>query len=358
MRLLALVLASAACGTPTADPVFLTTPEIPAVPDFRPVPTRTAPDPIEDQLVLRLERGRTAPDEFDVVNSPGALRGEEGGRPTVIVFAPGVLPDEGRQAIEAALLRRGFAVLDQPGAESDYLFQVDVLEITPSTDRAFRIADRPETRAHVEENPGLAVGDGVNSLPASIPSRWYRARFVARLLDVETGSIVWLGDHELESPAAEERGITIRIDTERRVENEREVNGRITDYNARGARLTEEARELRTSLAATYVEGSQAREFERDEEVVEWQERLRAEAARLEREYRDTLDELASLAAAPPRPEDAPWAFYYEVGAPLVEPDLSPDGAEAPAAQEALANHRARLIRTVVTALIDTILIG
>lgn len=328
------------------------------MPEFRELPAREAPEPIADQLVIRLERGRTAPDEFDVVNSPGALRGEEDARPSVIVFAPGVLPDGGRQAIEAALLRRGFAVLDQPGAESDYLFQVDALEVSPSTDRAFRIADLPETRAHVEENPGLEVGPGVNELPATIPSRWYQTRFVARLVDVETGSIVWLGDHDLESPAAEERGITIRIDTERRVENEREVNGRIADYNARGRQLVEKARELRASLAATYAEGSETRVFERDEEVVEWQERIRAQAARLEREYRDTRDELVGMAANPPRAEDAPWRFYYEVGAASVEPDLSPDQTDSPAAREMLANHRARLVRTVVTALIDTILIG
>jgi len=378
-----------------AEPVFVSpTPDLEAIPVVQPLPTREPPPVIQDELVLRVPPGPTAPDEFDVVNSPGALSGPDGGRPGAIIYAPGVLPDDGLQVIETALLRHGFAVLDQTGIErridalrdslgapplapgrtpdlsqviravqsgerpADYLFLVERFSVTPASDRALDIGGLPETRAHAEQNPGLRIGEGVGEIPDRVPTRWYRAEMSARLLDVGTGSIVWLGSHDVESPDAEPDGILVRIATERRVANVESINGAITDWNERTAELAREARDLREEIRAVYVEGSQSRTFESEEAALAWTRSTAADADRLERSYRDLIERLSELAASPPAEVALPWDMYYVVESPKLDPDFSSEGSGSAARGEQIEAHLERLVRAVATALVNTIVIG
>lgn len=389
-----LLIGATGCGTPVAEPVFATpTPTLDAIPAVQPLATRTPPPVIQDELVLRVPPGSTAPDEYDVVNSPGAVSGPEGARPGAVIYAPGVLPDGGMQAIETALLRHGFAVLDQAGVDAriralrdslgappvapgrtpdlsqviravqsgdrpaDYLFLIERFAVLPAVDRELAVGSRPEARAHAEQNPGLRIGDGVGQLPRSIPTRWYRAELSARLLDVGTGSIVWLGSHDLESPDAERDGISVRIQTERRVANVESINGAITDWNARTAALAAEATALREEIRGVYAEGSQARTFDSDEAALAWQRSTAAEAERLEREYRDVVERLSDLAGSPPVETEMAWDTFYVVGAPALDPDFAADGAAGPGRNERIEAHLLRLVRTVATSLINTIVI-
>lgn len=388
-------IATGACSAPIAEPVFTTAvPTLETIPIVQPLPARRPPPDIQDELVLRVPPGPTAPDEFDIVNSPGAVPGPEGARPGAIIYAPGVLPPGGLQAVETALLRHGFAVLDQTGIDrritalrdslgappvapgrtpdlaqviravqsgerpADYLFLVERFTVSPASDRALEIGGLPETRAHAEQNPGLRIGDAVGEIPTRIPSRWYRTQISARLLDVGTGSIVWLGSHDVESPDAEPDGIVVRISTERRVANVDRINGGIADWNERTAEMAQEARLLQGEIRDVYAVGSEARTFDSEEAALAWQRSTRAEADRLEREYRDLLERLNELASSPPVEYEMEWDTYYVVDTPRLDPDFSSDGAEDAARGERIEAHLERLVRTVATSLINTIVIN
>ncbi len=377
-----------------AEPVFVTpSPTFEPVPRVQPLAPRTPPPIIQDELVLRVPPGPVAPDEFDVVNSPGAVSGPERTRPGAIIYAPSELPEGGRAAVETALLRHGFAVLDQTGIErridalrdslgapplapgrtpdlsrviravqsgerpADYLFLVERFSISPASDRSLDIGRLPETRAYAEQNPGLRVGDAVGDVPTQVPTRWYRAEMSARLLDVGTGSIVWLGSHDVESPDAESDGIMVRIATERRVANVETINSAIADWNERTVQLTQEARDLQQEIRGVYAEGSQSRTFETEEAALAWQRTTAAEADRLEENYRDVLARLTQLASSPPPAIELPWDTYYVVGRPQLDPDFSADGSEDAARGERIQAHLERLVRTVATSLINTIII-
>jgi hypothetical protein len=381
------------CGTPTAEPVFSVVPQLPAIPDVRPLPPRDPPPPIRDTLVLRIAPGSIAPDEFDVVNSPGAVRDEEGQRPSVVVFGTTGLPEGGRSAIESALLRHGFAVLENsaiqrrieavrdslgmlplpPGrmpdmarvlaaaqsvpSPADYLFQVERFVVERSDDRSLRIGNRPETRAHVEANPGLSVGEGPGQVPREVPSGWYRTEISARLLDVGTGSIVWLGSHDLESPVAEPDGLEVRIATERVVADVGRINAALATWNDSATALAAAATAVRADLREVYAEGSRSREFDSDEAALAWQRQTVADADRLNRRYRDLVEALSDLTSTPPSEYREPWTFSYVVGRAVVDPDLAADGATEVGRSRVIEAHLDRLVRAVATALVNTIVI-
>jgi hypothetical protein len=385
--------ALAACGTPTAEPVFSVAPQLPAIPEVRPLPPRDPPPPIRDTLVLRITPGSIAPDEFDVVNSPGAVRDDEARRPSVVVFGAVGLSTRGRSAVESALLRHGFSVLEQSAVEqrldeirdsveaippppggmpdmsrvlaaaqsvpspADYLFQVERLVVEASDDRSLRIGNRPETRAHVEANPGLSVGGDAGQVPSELPSRWYRTEMSARLLDVGTGSIVWLGSHDLESPDAEPDGLEVRIATERVVADVGRINAALAVWNDSATALAANATSVREEIREVYAEGSTSREFDSDEAALAWQRQTIAAADRLERRYRDLVEALSRLTSAPPSEYREPWTFRYVVSPPVVDPDLAPDGLAEQGRSRLIDAHLDRLVRAVAASLVNTIVI-
>jgi len=389
--LLAVVVAG--CGTPTAAPVFTVEPRLAPIPDPRPLPPREAPAPIRDTLELRIAPGPRVPDEFDVVNSPGAVQDEEDVRPAVVVHAPTPLPEGGRPALESALLRHGFAVLEQSAVDrrfaqmsdslglpplpegrspdlsrvlraaqstenpADYLFLVERFTVSPVADRTISIGDRPETRAHVEANPGLSVGRDEGRIPPAVSARWYEAELSARLLDVGTGSIVWLGSHDLESPAAEPDGFIVRIPTERRASNLDRINSAIAAHNDSTRTLAAAAEAVEAELREVYAEGSLPRTFETDEEVLRWQREIREEADELERRYRDLVATLADVARTPPPETEEAWTFRYVVGEPDISPEFGSDVSVA-VTDPRVEAHLERLVRMVATSLVNTILIS
>lgn len=242
--------------------------------------------------------------------------------------------------------------------QADYLLQINDVRVEPSYDRQFNIGAFAETRAFLERNPGLTLGSAQGQLPSAIPAKWFRATFNAKLMDVRTGSIVWLGDHTLESRHAEPQGIEIRIDVERRVANADRVNASLRAYNERGERLADEVEQLRAEIQKTYEQGSAAREFETEEAMLRWQQQTRDEAAELERQYRDTRAALAEHAGNRPADFDAAWEFAYVVGEPQVSPNLTDVAAGDVAARERLEEHRSDLIRAVTSSLINTIVVN
>jgi len=240
---------------------------------------------------------------------------------------------------------------------ADYLFQVERFTVSPAEDRSLRIGNRPETRAHVEANPGLSVGAQAGEIPSDVPARWYRVDLSARLLDVGTGSIVWLGSHDLESPDAESDGLEVQIATERIVVGVGRINAALAVWNDSSTALAAAATAVRVEVRDVYQEGSASREFDSDEAALAWQRQTVAEAGRLERRYRDLVEALSDLAAAPPSEYEERWEFRYLVGEPIIDPDLTPDASGAAGRTPLIQAHLERLVRAVATSLVNTIVI-
>jgi hypothetical protein len=242
----------------------------------------------------------------------------------------------------------------QSGTETaDYLLQISLVQVEPSFDRQFNIDAFPETQAFLDRHPGLQLGSGPGQLPSAIPARWYRAEFNAKLMSIRTGSIVWLGNHELSSQHAEP--LTITMDVERSVANGEAVQAAIRAYNLRGDKLQDAALRTRKELQDLYQTAQSPRQFESEQAMTRYQQDTRSRIAQLQREFRDLQDQLAAHAASRPAEFTQDFHYAYSVSEPRVTPNLADFDVDDRRAQELLDQHRNNLIRAVTRSLIETI---
>ncbi len=295
---------------------------------------------IED-LEEQLEDGEITREEFQEQVSEAERRADR--------TSPGERRTEDEMVDIAEVIRAA-----QSGNEqSDYLLQISLVQVEPSFDREFVIDRFPETQAFLRRHPGLQIGRAAGQLPPSVPARWYRAEFNAKLMSVRTGSIVWLGNHTLTSADAEP--LTITMDVERRVANAEAVTQAIRDYNLRGDRLRDDALRTRATLESLYQQAQVPQAFESDQALLQWEQKTRDDVAQLERRFRDLREELAAHAAARPPEFTEDFEYAYTVSEPRVDPNLTDFDASDRRAQELLDEHRNALIQAVTRSLIATI---
>lgn len=470
--LLAVIVIFTACSKKTFTPLYHSKPMIESAPDLRFAKERTVPKNENLSLVFNLS-GDATPDSDDYFNNPGAKKSEEGNRPSIIIAPPKEIeiqgkkvkefeqnPDdfnnifrsdgyynEAEQAIEKALLRIGFNVLDrskfeaklrdlrdranerpwwyadwnekllengefdalkdeykrqlkegeitgkeyaeiisevdklsqrglpgkkrdedemndiaeviraaQTGADqADYLLQINEVVVADAGNRYLKLKNVPEVRKFVNANDGLRFGDTKDKIPTVIPSRWLRASFNAKLIEVKTGSIVWIGSHEIESAAAEE--IEVSFEIYKKVSNELEINRDIKNYNSSLRNTNTELLKLKAELEGLYEIAMQEKKFKKPVELETYSNSIKSRIANKEKEYQETLSQLRYKLDNPPSASSADWNYVYEVTAPNIDPDLLADARSNTQGRQRLMQHRKELINKVTQELIKTIVI-
>jgi hypothetical protein len=242
----------------------------------------------------------------------------------------------------------------QTGTErADYLLQINEVSVADAGSRSFNITQLPEVQKFLEENEGLSFGNTNANLPTSIYSNWLRSEFNAKLIDIATGSIVWLGSHELESWSAEE--ITITFDVQKFVNNEDEINGEITAYNAK---LQDISNRLETSfneLNKLYEEAQKKEKFKSSAELEAFTVSLKTSIKEKEEAYAQARADLQKHKQTAPSFSNNPWRYSYSVSSPIVEPNLLDEGTDNIQEQQRLIRHKEELIKQVTDGLIKTI---
>lgn len=116
---------------------------------------------------------------------------------------------------------------------SDYILQVNALAVEPYTGSPLQLGTRPEVQKVLRENPGLRLGSlgEQGSIPPLLKQPWAQARFNAKLIDVKTGSIDWIGEYSIESLAVLKDGVRIVIGIRKRPSNAKSIIGGIQNYN-------------------------------------------------------------------------------------------------------------------------------
>lgn len=242
----------------------------------------------------------------------------------------------------------------QTGADqAEFLLQINGVEVSDAGDRTLMIKDLPEVKEFIRENEGLSFGSVPYALPASIPSKWLRADFNAKLISIKSGSIVWLGSHSLESWGAEP--IQITFDVQRKVSNAEEINTAIYNYNSKLKTLSNDVNEATISLKNAYERASRQKAFDDDEQIAEYKAELRREIESLETKHANLLNRLNAHKSQIPSEANAPWEYVYIVSDPIIDPDILADSREDIAGAQKLENHRRQLVRSVTQQLIKTI---
>lgn len=458
----------ASCSSKIFEPIYEHTPLPPSAPEVALVPERTPPAANREKLVISLKQ-ESKPGEDEFFNNPGALKGENGKAPTVILSVPeepegnktaslnqsnqNFLDEvfktvgyynEAEQAIEVALLRKGFNVLDRSKFEAklrnlrdransatywwsnynsliekkdyqalkdilanqlkegkisdteymqrmeeideksqlgwagtkrsedelidiaevirvaevgdnkaDYILQINSVSVSEAGNRPLEIRNRPEVDSFLANNPGIQFGASQNSLPYTVEARWLRVMFSAKLIDIKTGSIVWLGTHELESWVAED--IKILIDVQRSVNNQQDINNAIRKHNLAIQEKNEDWIKTQELLANAYEEASTKQKFDSKSQAVQYKTSLEQRIKSLEDDLNNKEKELSRLMEYKPSELEKDWTYSYVVSSPVILPDLLADGEKSIEGQQTLLKHRRELIKVVTQQLIDTI---
>lgn len=240
---------------------------------------------------------------------------------------------------------------------ADYLLQINRVSVSDAGNKTISINNYEEVKDFLKENSGLMVGNYDNTkLPSSIKSKWLHVEFNAKLIDIKTGSIVWLGAHEIESSAAEH--IKVSINVEKNTNNASEINTRITIYNNNISSLDRQLEENNERLNSVYHKASsKTTKLENKEELIKYTTNIEQEIKELELKDKYLRSELQKLLNNVPEAINKEWEYSYKVNEPVTTPNLIADGKRDVSGKQRLIRHRRELIKKVTSQLIETIII-
>lgn len=462
------VVAFASCSSKIFEPIYTEAPSLPVTPTVSLLKERVVPPQVREQLIISLKQ-ESKPGNDEFFNNPGAERKADGKSPSVILSVPEE-PENGNQvqksieqinyldevfktvgyyneaeqAIEVALLRKGFNVLDRSkfeaklrnmrdrarngsywwanynsliekkdyqaikdtltnqvkegeisqseylnrlaeidlnsqlgwggskrsedemndiaevirvaetgNTQASYILQINSVSVSEAGHRPVEIRNKPEVIAFLEANPGVQFGKQANMIPFTVDARWLQVMFSAKLIDINTGSIVWLGTHELESWVAED--IKIVFDVQRSVNNSEDINNGIRKHNTAIKVKMEEIAILTEELKKAYDEAMIKQKFDSKSEVYQHKNKIMQRIIDLKSDIEKKQKELENLANFKPVELESDWTYAYVISEPNILPDLLGDGEKSIEGQQTLLKHRRELIKTVTQQLIDTI---
>lgn len=241
---------------------------------------------------------------------------------------------------------------------ADYVLQVNELSVKAYSGAPLQLAARPEVQSALAINPGLRVGgEPGKSVPSLLPQPWAQARFNAKLIDVKTGSIDWIGDYSIESLSVLDDGLIISIGVRRRTSNGKMITDAIHLYNNNVQAAYERAVAAEAALKKAYTAAMQPLRYTGTSEQGEFlQSDRRREVERAEKDYATKLTTYREIARAVPLEARAEWVYEYDIDSPTVTPDLLNPKTEEE--QRRLLDHVKALGFKVTHDLLTTISVG
>jgi len=239
-------------------------------------------------------------------------------------------------------------------AKADFLLQINNVKVENSFDHPLELYGFQETKSFLKKYPGLNLGNRSGEIPRSIPRPWYKAFFNAKLIDIKTGKIVWIGEHIAESKSANKEGIRIDFNVERYVSNQNDVNMAIRNYNSELQDKSTRLSNLNTTLNRLYVKQTQAKEFADENQKNYYLRNLTNSISQTEKEYRALMRDLIDMDNNKPSNVYAEWEYAYHVSDPIVQPLMITDSND-PKMIEKVEAHKKDLVKEVISTLVETI---
>ncbi len=240
---------------------------------------------------------------------------------------------------------------------ADYVLQVNDLAVKPFAGAPLQLAARKEVQAALSQNPGLRIGSAEgqpNSIPPTLAQPWAQARFNAKLIEVKTGSIDWIGEYSIESLAVLNDGLSIMIGVRRHTANGKAIVDAISAYNRILRDAYQRAIDKKATLDLSYQAATEPSPyFGTPDEVEAVQNRRKYELAQVEQAYTKQLTAYQEIVRRLPAEAQMDWVYEYDVDEPTVSPDLLKPKTEQD--QQSLLEHVKSLGFKVTHDLLKTI---
>ncbi|MFT5688002.1 MAG: hypothetical protein ACJAZN_001550 [Planctomycetota bacterium] len=132
---------------------------------------------------------------------------------------------------------------------SDFILQVNTFNTAGIADERLYLTSFKEIEDVCKANPGLRQayersGSNIITRPG------FFGYLNAKLIDVQTGAIVWVGEHRVTTENVLKGGFTITVPSSKRVSNGEELNKQIKEYNKALRQMSIEATNLKSAIEA------------------------------------------------------------------------------------------------------------
>jgi len=230
--------------------------------------------------------------------------------------------------------------------QADYILQVNSFDIDPISDRQLYIAEQDKIEALFVEHPGL-LDEMHEQNVATITQPGFFGYLNAKLIDVKTGAIVWVGEHRVESQNVID--IRVKMAMSRQAANEAEIRNFVQSYNTDVTRKQGIINQLYTSA--------------HNKNITKNQQSSRVSA------YNVAMSDYKQLIKE--QPQVPYWKYSYSVSQPSISPSF-PSEFELKQIQKTsnisqknynqflrlkdrLGNHQSKIAKMVSKELIATI---
>ena len=268
------------------------------------------------------------------------------------------------EVIRAALLG------DKDEVKPDYLLQMR-LTFPETFPRPLVLKDRPEYAAFLAKNPeftGLGLYDPTKDsfdatqstprFPIRIQTPWYYVESEAKLIDIKTGSVLWIGSIRTQSNNIEEFQLAYTITRQLDREWADSVSSGIDTYNNKLDQLDQEARRAETRLNSVLAQYRDEKSMSSDQaQAYVAYRKYEVDAA--EQAYAQASQELRKFQTTLPGAMTETPQFRFTVSPLLITPDMRITADMPPEAQqqrnEEIMNHKRKLLRKAAQSLINTL---
>lgn len=238
--------------------------------------------------------------------------------------------------------------------KSDFLLQIDRFATVSGGGRYFSLetaAIAEQIRQQLADPRFRAIGRQAWSkgafapdttfdfLPTKIPMPWYASDCSAKMIDLRSGDVVWVGQHTATSQDAVELQLSFTVSVELS-ERSKRVVGEVGTYNGQldAARL--KCLNARNAvLVANDAAASNLPDIDLSFFTIRkgWEARVAA----ANNAYKWSLEQLKAINKPDVGPVD--WTYSYQVSGWKLEPDLSQKGQDESESEEATRDRRDRV---------------
>jgi hypothetical protein len=209
--------------------------------------------------------------------------------------------------------------------QADYILQVNDLSIAPYSGNVLQLANRPEVKAFLLKNPGLKLGKETKKdmICATLKQSWAQAHFNAKLINVKTGEIDWIGDLTIDSLSVLEDGVFVYINVRKHPTNQNIIIASIKSHNNNVLAVYKRASTALQNLDKAYAEATKefayyGTPFKEDEVQAERKEKIK----QLEALYKSSLEEYRNIARKEHSKLGTTLNYEYDIDAPILIPNV------------------------------------
>jgi len=207
----------------------------------------------------------------------------------------------------------------------DYILQVNDLSVAPYVGKSLQLAKRPEVKEFLLKNPGLKLGveNKKGVIASTLKQSWAQARFNAKLINVKTGEIDWIGDLTIDSLAVLKEGIFIYIGVRKYPINQKEIIESIKIHNNNVLTVYKRASIAQKNLDHAYKEAMgyfayYGTPFEKKKIQAVRKKKIKE----LKELYENALEDYREVAKEQPSKIGITLRYAYDIDPAILVPDI------------------------------------